>query len=841
MTRRAALAANRADIPYPKARRPGPRPAALSLRAHLALAGGAALAMGCSAAAWAQGGAAAQTVAAQAARHYDIPSGPLGTVMAQFAGASGVLLAGSSELVQGRSSPGLSGTYTTTAAIQALLAGTGLEAVRQSNGTYSLRRAAGTGSTGVSVLAPVLVKGSTGLPDALPPAYAGGQVARGGHLGMLGNKSIMDTPFNVTSYTSALVENQQAVSIADVLANDPSVRTISYGLTNAAGAGDSFMIRGYSTQNAVLFDGVAGVAPSRTFPAGTAERIEVLKGPNALLNGMAPNGTTGGAINIVPKRADDQPLTRVTAFYQSRGQLGTHLDMGRRYGDDGQWGIRFNGIYSNGGTATDGQSVELGAATLGLDYRGARLRASLDVGHQTLNNQAPNGAGGFGIADGIGVPRPPDASRRVAQDWEYSKTRSDYVLGKLEYDISPDWTVYGAAGGSNNRFRYLSTDQYVTDLQGNAEATVYYWPDFWNYRSVQGGVRGSFQTGPLKHQINLNAAYLQQDHGYTVDYYGFASFNTNIYDQVSVPRPSTAGFSSSPPKTDTVKLPSLAFSDTISLPDDRFSITLGARHQRVKYITYDTSTGAGDTTYDESAVTPMLAFVFKPRDDLSLYGNYIEGLSQGDTAPIGTTNAGQVFSPIKTKQYEVGAKYDFGRYATTLALFQIQKPSGLAVSNGDGTYTYQMNGEQRNRGVELNVFGEVAHGLRLLGGVAYTQATLAHTADGVNDGRQAPNVPRWQLNLGGEYDLQAVPGLTLTARMISTSPQYLDAQNSARIPGWTRWDVGARYKTTAMGRPLTLRAGIENLFGRDYWASGSGSWIYLGSPRIFMLSASMEF
>src|SRR5690606_27000620 len=154
-----------------------------------------------------------------------------------------------------------------------------------------------------------------------------------------------------------------------------------------------------------------------------------------------------------------------------------------------------NAIYRHGKTPTVGQSLELGTAAIGLDYRGERWRASLDAGHQTLNNEAPNGAGGFGIADGIDIPKAPDARRRVAQDGEYSRTRSDYLLAKTEVDITPDWTLYGAIGGSNNRFHYLSTDQYVVDTQGNAEATVYDWPDFWNYRTAQAGLRGSVRTG----------------------------------------------------------------------------------------------------------------------------------------------------------------------------------------------------------------------------------------------------------------------------------------------------------------------------------------------------------
>lgn len=810
------------------------RPAMLA--AHLCMIGPVLGALAWPAQGWAQPAEAGQV------RSYDIPAGSLNAVLNRFAEEAGVLLSAPGNLTAGKTSAGLRGDYGVQAGLAALLAGKGLEAVRQSNGAYALRTVPAPASGAAPVLPAVTVT-AAGVSGERPVAYAGGQVARGGRLGLLGNRDVMDTPFNATSYTAELMENQQAITVADVLANDPSVRTVSYGLTNAAAGGEIFMIRGLSVQDSILFDGLPGIISSRAGAAELVDRVEILKGPNALLNGMAvgAGGAVGGAINLVPKHAEDKPLTRLTTTYMSDGNVGGHLDVGRRFGEDNQWGIRFNGLYRDGATATAGQSVEFGAAVIGLDYRGATLRASLDAGHQTMNNEAPQGAAGFGVDDGVPIPRPPQARRQIAQDWEYSRSRSNYLLAKAEYDVAPDWTLYGAFGGSRTQSRYLSTDLFITDAAGNAQATAYYWPNWVENRVAQAGVRGAFDTGAFRHQVNLNATYLTSDTGYTNAYYGFSQFNTNIYHPVTVERPSTAGFASNPPQTNSLQLPSVALSDTISWLDERVSITLGARYQRVKNVGTDTGIGVASATYDKQAITPALAAVFKPLPDLSIYGNYIEGLIQGDTAPMGTTNAGQMFAPIKVKQREVGAKYDFGRFTTTVSLFQIEKPSGLAIANGDGTSTYRVGMEQRNRGVELNVFGEATRGLRLLGGVAYIDPRLTKTEGGAYDGKRAPNVSRWQLNLGGEYDLPALPGLTLTARMTSTSEQYLDQANTRSIPGWTRWDFGARYATRAWDRPLVLRAGINNAFGRNYWSGSSSNWLYLGQPRTVTLSATMDF
>ncbi|OZI77297.1 TonB-dependent receptor [Bordetella genomosp. 12] len=813
--------------PFVRTPRTAVRPLALAL--HLSLTAGVLA-------------ASAVPLAAQAAdrapiRRYDIPAGSLNTVLNRFAEEAGVLLSAPGSLTAGKTSAGLQGDYGVEAGLTALLSGHGLQALRQPDGVYFLREA--PIAAGATVLSAVAVTANGGAHTP-PEAYAGGQVARGSRMGVLGNTDVMDTPFNTTSYTAELMENQQALTVADVLANDPSVRTVSYGLTNSAAGGEVFMIRGLSVQDSILLDGVPGIISSRAGAVELAERVELLKGPSALLNGMAlgAGGAVGGAINMVTKHAPDQPLTRLTTTYLSDGNLGAHVDVGRRFGEDDAWGIRVNALYRDGDTATAGQSVELGAAAIGLDYRSATLRASLDVGHQTMNNKAPQGAAGFGIDDGLPIPTPPKATQRLAQDWEYAKSRSNYVLAQAEYDLNANWSVFGAAGASKTRSSYLSSDIYVTDSAGNAQASVYYWPNWIENRVVQAGLRGSFATGATQHRVSLSGTYLTSDTGYTNAYYGFSSFATNIYDPASVSRPSTAGFDSDPPRTNRVQLPSLAATDTLSWLDDRISLTVGARYQRVKNTVRDTGIGVAAATYDRHALTPVLAAVVKPLPDLSIYGNYIEGLIQGDTAPMGTTNAGQMFAPVKVKQREIGVKYDFGSVSSTLSLFQIEKPSGLAMDNGDGTSTYRVGMEQRNRGVELNLFGELARGVRLLGGVAYIQPKITKNA---YSGNTAPNVSRWQLNLGGEYDLPAIPGLTLSARMISTSPQYLDEANARSIPGWTRWDFGARYTTRAWEHPLVLRAGINNAFGRNYWSGSSGNWLYLGQPRTFTLSATMDF
>lgn len=226
---------------------------------------------------------AAEAPAASSARSYDIAPGPLGRTLSAFASDNGVSLAFDPALTEGRRSVALRGRYAPLEALHRLLLGSGLELQQRSDGSYTLVPAA---TDGALELQSSLITAQAAGAETLPAEYAGGQVARGARLGMLGNADVMDAPFSITSYTARTIEQQQARSVADLLqANDPSVRVVG-------GRGDlvdSYTIRGFSVQNAdVAFNGLYGLLPFWRVPIEFAERVEVLKGPNALLGGISP-------------------------------------------------------------------------------------------------------------------------------------------------------------------------------------------------------------------------------------------------------------------------------------------------------------------------------------------------------------------------------------------------------------------------------------------------------------------------------------------------------------------------------------------------------------------------
>lgn len=672
----------------------------------------------------------------------------------------------------------------------------------------------------------------TASRETLPPVYAGGQVARGGNVGVLGNKDFMDTPFNLTSYTSQTIEDWHARTLYDVLLNDPSIRFE----TPDGHIRENFKIRGFGiSAEEVSFNGLYGMAPQSHTPLEFVERVEVLKGPSTLLNGMPPDGGVGGSINLVPKRAGDEPLTQLTTDYTSDAQLGGHIDIGRRFGENNEFGVRFNGVYRDGDTGVDDASKKQTSASLGLDYRGERWRASLDA--YTSKEKYENGQpSSYSFASDV-VSAPDPDTNLMRGIWGEIENKA--ILLKAEYDLKDNLSVYAGIGKLKYNVAGNLTGNHglKLDAQGNVTVQPPFQRGYGDVISSEIGVRSNFQTGAVQHQMVVSANALDIEYGI---HFKRISTNSNIYNPVT---PVWASDPGSPiPKTKETQLSSIALVDTLSFLQDKVQLTMGVRRQNVHTKSWNATTDLLTGKYDESATTPVVALVVKPWDaPVSLYANYIEGLSAGnEVTDTNALNYGEVFKPYKSKQYEFGVKWDRGEFANTLSFYQIKKP-GLMNVYQDAGYTVSASSEQRNRGIEWSTFGQLNDNVRLLGGIAYTRGKYTKRENGLNEGNTPYGIPKYQANLGIEWDTPWNPDLTLSARAVYTSSQYINPANTKEIPSWVRYDIGARYKTVIDKTPVTFRATVENVFDKNYWSgSFSDGMVTLGGPRTFKLSATMQ-
>lgn len=675
------------------------------------------------------------------------------------------------------------------------------------------------------------------------PAYLDGQIANGGRLGILGEQDAMNVPFNVVSFTDKLIQDQQSRTLGDVLNNDAAVQT-GYGYGNYS---ETFVIRGFELSgDDISYGGLYGVLPRQILPMEFADRVELLKGSSAFLNGVPPGGTgVGGNVNIEPKRATDTAINRVSVDYTSSSQVGGAVDVGRRFGDNNQWGVRVNAVHREGESAIDDEKRRLTLGSLGLDYRGDRFRSSLDFGMSKTSVHGGRPVVYLGKATKI--PDVPSATGNYGQQYASTDMENEFGMLKGEYDVADNWTVYAAAGANHTHEFGKYSSPTLQDNDGNATMSRMTVPYFADSLSSQAGVRGKFDTGFVNHSVNLGVSTLYRKYktAYTMT---AASIRTNIYDPVDYSEPLTnlykGGDMSDPLVRNRTRTYGVSLSDTMSVLDDRLQFIAGLRRQNVvvKNYNYD---GSENTSFDEMKVTPAFGLVVKPWEHYSFYANHIEALQAGETA--GTTyngsivsNGGQVSGIETSKQNEVGVKADFGRVAGSLALYEIKKPIGMYRATGEG-YTYGNYGEVRNRGVELNVFGEPVLGVRVNSSVTWMNPEMTKTQGGTYDGNDAVGVPRYQWVVGGEWDIPGGSGVTATGKVIRSGSQYADEANKLKVDGWTRLDLGVRYAMPVGQSTLTWRANLENVTNEKYWASATGGYLTQGDPREFKLSATYDF
>lgn len=695
--------------------------------------------------------------------------------------------------------------------------------------------------------APALAQQPGDEADIIVTAQRNNQtdVRRAGQVGILGDKPAEDVPFSIRSYSDALIYNQQPQSLGQVLENDPTVRT-SYGFGNAS---EQFVIRGFTLfGDDVALDGLYGITPRQLVAPELYESVQVLNGATAFLNGAAPGGSgIGGSINLVPKRAG-RDLTRVTASYLSDGHAGASFDVARRFGG-GSWGVRINGAHRRGDVAIDDENRRATLLGAGIDYRGADVRLSFDLGYQKIRVEQLRPK----VTVTSFIPRVPDADANYAQPWTFTELEDLFGLARAEWDVTDNVLLYAQAGARDGSEDGIYGGITATAPDGTATGSATLVPRTDNNEAGQAGIRAKLAFAGTTHEINAGVSHIRQVNRNAFDFLGgFSGYATNLYDTPDVALPGTGfvgGDLDDPYPISRSRLTSLFFSDTIGFAGDRVLLTAGLRRQQIKVKGYDYYDGGSLTSaYDESAVTPVVGLVVKPRSGLSLFANRIEGLQQGPVAPVDPTisNPGEVFAPVKSVQYEAGAKASFGRLNGSIAAFRITRPSGFAVADPDapGFLLFGLFGEQRNQGVELTLDGEIARGLRLIAGGSWIDAELRDTPGGLQDGNDVPGVPNLLANANLEWDVPAVRGLTLTGRVVATGKQPVDAANTLEIDGWTRFDLGARYVALVGNRPLTLRAGVDNVANERYWASAFetfGASLLQGQPRTVRFSASMDF
>jgi iron complex outermembrane receptor protein len=684
---------------------------------------------------------------------------------------------------------------------------------------------------------------ASGSQVELPAAYAGGQVARGWRAGLLGNLDYLEAPFSATAYTEALIHDQQAESVGDVLENDPMVRTAK-GFGNFQ---EVYIVRGFPVYSDDLtLNGLYGVLPRQFVAAELLERVEVFRGANAFLNGAAPGGSAiGGTVNLVPKRAPEEGIRRITLGFTGEDQLDAALDLGQRFGADREWGLRVNALSRSGEGGIDGQEADLSVFSLGADYAGERLRFSADLGYQDNRIDAPRPQ----VTPGGAVPGEPDSEDNFAQPWTFTEEEQLFGVIRGEWLVSDNVTAWAAVGGRSGEEANVLANP-TSDSSGELSAFRFDNTREDTVLSADAGLAAEFAIGAIGHRVVLSASAVDLESKNAFAFSSFLdTFASNLYAPVAVPAPAPdffqGGLLSDPLTTEEVENRSVAIADTLAFLDGRLLLTAGLRYQELETRSFDFSSGVELSGYASDALTPAAGVVWRLDEELSFYGNYAESLQPGQIAPASSggtpvVNAGEVLDPFRGEQWEFGVKVDRDRLGLTAGVFTFTRPSAIVAEQ-----RFSDAGEQLSQGAELSVFGEPSTGLRLVGGLTWLDAELEQTEGGLNEDNRPIGIPEWQASLNAEWDIPGLAGLTVEGRAVYNGEQYVDDANSRELDAWTRIDLGLRYTLRLADRPLALAARLQNAAGEDYWASTGGfpgaNYLILGAPRTLFLSAAYSF
>lgn len=671
-----------------------------------------------------------------------------------------------------------------------------------------------------------------------PLGVAGGQVAREGHVGILGNLPVEETPFHVRSYTDTFIENQQAVALADILNSDATVVTPSPS-SKANQENAVFLIRGFRIlpNSSLAIDGLFGLYGDEPY-LYFIDRVDVLNGPSAFI--MGSPASVGGVINLAPKRAGDKPFLLLEPNYLGKSIYGGHLDTSDRFGSRGAFGARINGAYRDGGGEVRDSRLLNGGAAAGLDFRSKIVLLSLDM--QYLRNY--NKANPYVLLLGPELTHLPPAmptNLSTQPVWMYGSMYEKVILGRGNVQLSPNWTLTSGSGFSHQSRAYPAyCPVVILDAAGAVLCDQIDQATRNDNYSNDVGIRGKFNTGSLSHSFMAGWNRIQQ----TTNFGYFHDFGPSQPYNLYLPyRPTEPNFILPELSTDYViddqSTKGWYVGDTLGVFRDRLLLTGGLRRvtQSIKDSVRDNS--IPPASYLESAVTPSVAGLFKLTSDVSLYGNFIQALEPGWIAPIGTKNAGQALPPFFSNQVEFGAKANFGKWLGTVALYRISQANGV-VSAVTNPPTFTQDGRQINKGLEISFAGDLLHGLHAILSASFIDPKQRFTGDPATEGKSASNIPGATERVYLSWDLSKIKGLNLNCNLMETGSAEFDVVNSFRVPSWTRLDLGARY-SFGNEKPLIIRAQVENVTNSRYWVSAFSGGLVPSGARVVNVSISKAF
>ncbi|WP_322742275.1 TonB-dependent receptor [Gloeocapsopsis crepidinum] len=606
---------------------------------------------------------------------------------------------------------------------------------------------------------------------------------------------LRDIPQSIQAVPRQVLDDQQVIRASEALRN---VSGVQRGNT-VGGTSEVFNIniRGFQQFGGNLRDGFNNRNFFSTVETANLERIEVLKGPASVLYG---NLDPGGVINFVTKQPLLEPFYAAGLQVGSFGLVRPTLDLSGPLNPERTVLYRLNAAYERGGNFRNFDTdVERFFISPVIAWN-ISDRTDLTLELEYVNDRRPFDRGL--VAFGTGIANIP--FDRVLGEPDDFNERTNLSAGyRLEHRFNDDWKI-------RNRFRYSFSDQTRNRLEpgrlnettgelgrefAEGESTIR------NYE-LQIDLEGNFATGSIQHTLLFGVDLSWQNYGGVERFEPAPSIN--IFNPVYgiAPRPSRDEFSDVFPLGSQTNALGFFLQDQITLADN-LKLLVGGRFDNID------QSSPSDERQDQ-AFSPRVGIVYQPIEPISLYTSF----SRSFQPNFGNRADGSLLEPVRGTQYEVGVRGEFldGSLITNLAAYEITR-SNLAVTDPDNPNFSIPSGEQRSRGIELDVTGQILPGWNIIASYAYTDARVTKD-DNLQPGNLLDGVPFNSASLWSTYEIQTgnFQGLGFGLGLFYVGERQGDLNNSFQVPSYVRTDASIFYRRN------NWRAGINinNLFNVDY-------------------------
>ncbi len=779
-----------------------------------------------------------------AALSFNIPAQPLTDALNAFIAASDWQVGFPAGMAKDVRSSAVNGNYTPQQALQRLLSGSGLSYRLTGNNTVTLEKAPQS-KADTTTLAAMTVKGKRNAPD---DPYNKDYAVRNAATGTKTDTPIFDTPVTVQVVSKAVINDQQAIGLGDALQN---VSGVSKGWGFGSAANETIQIRGFAN-NSIYRDGV--LTPNNiNMSLANAQRVEVLKGPAGMLFGRTQ---PGGLVNVVTKRPQNESYYALQQQFGSYDTYRTLADATGAVNKDGSLLYRLNYEHLDSNSFRDYVFDNRDFIAPSLTWLISK-DTQLDLDFMYQNRRTINDSGipyDLQLSGIIPGKIPLNSFRNEPTDY----TNSELYQGDatLTHRFNEDWKIRGKFSIIKNN---IATAQTAANANANllgdiARGFLKTNDDFGSeYGTVD--LTGHFSTLALDHTLVIGTDYYHSNNGGSSSPYrtGAAGVPTiNVFNPVY----GFTGFLDDPlgPVTNNKnEWYGIYVQDQIALWD-KWQLLFGSRFDHAEF---GTSSPASGSKKQVDEFSPRAGLMYHPVSWLGIYADYVKTFNAVNQ---GTTASGDLPDPEKSKEYEAGLKGEWldGKLSANLAFFDLTKSNVQTPLPTPFINKVAVTGEQRSRGVELDLRGQLTDYWNLIGTYAYTDtevtkdsgafdAVLGSSGPG-NKGHRFANVPGNSGSLWSTYDFSGLgaKGFSAGAGVYLASNRAGNLDNTFNMPGYARVDSMLKYQRKVGPSNVTLQFNIQNLLDKEYIASSNGGFAFIhqtlpGAPRTFLGSVKVEF